>query len=63
MKTSKHRPEQFYARVSFYTEPMSVKDEQEAHEKVQDLISRLSKVSTRLHWDDADWELERVIND
>jgi hypothetical protein len=63
MKTSKHRPEQWYAKVSFYTEVMNVKDASEAHNKVSDLIKRLGSLSTRLSWDDVDWELERVIKE
>lgn len=63
MKTSKHRPEQFYAKVTFFTGVMSVKDADEAHAKVNDLIDRLATVSTRLNWDDVDWELERVVQE
>jgi hypothetical protein len=63
MKTSKHRPEQWYAKVSFYTAVMSVKDTDEANAKVSDLISRLAKISTKLGWDDVDWELERVVQE
>jgi hypothetical protein len=63
MKTSKHRPEKWYAQVTFFTEVMSVKEAREAHKKVQDLIDRLSKTSTRLSWDDVDWTLERVVEE
>jgi hypothetical protein len=42
---------------------MSVKDTDEANAKVSDLISRLAKISTKLGWDDVDWELERVVQE
>lgn len=62
MKTTKVK-EKWYAKVTFFTEVMEVKDASEAHSKVDDLVDRLALMKTRLNWDDVDWTLERVVEE